>query len=139
MIFKINYKKKGFPYLQVKYGNRKTFMWKLSVYYSSCLWHPNHYQPYGQHKLVISMEHHQPTKYSVPALPWKMGTPSSFWELKRDPFPRIFSAILPPFWMKTTRNQSLNFPPFFLQNKDMFRNLTPFSCEIYPIFQIKSN
>ncbi len=36
----------------------------------------------------------------VPALPWKMGTPSSVWELKKVPFPRIFSAILPPFAWK---------------------------------------
>ncbi len=48
----------------------------------------------------------------VPELPWKMDTLSSFWELKRTPFPRIFSAILPPFCVKTRRNQSLNLPPF---------------------------
>ncbi len=48
----------------------------------------------------------------VLALPWKMGTPSSFWEFKRTPFPMIFSAILCLFCMKRRRNQSLNLPPF---------------------------
>ncbi len=60
----------------------------------------------------------------VPALPWKMGTPSSFWELKMTLFPRIFSAILSPLCMKTRRNQSLNLS-LFPQNNDIFRNFTP--------------
>ncbi len=64
--------------------------------------------------------------HPVPALPWKMGTLSSFWELKRSPFPRIFSAILPPFCVKTRRNQSLNLSPFPWKARIFSEILQPF-------------
>ncbi len=43
------------------------------------------------------------------------------------------------FLRENKEKSELKFTPFFLQNKDICRNLTPFSREIYPIFQIKSN
>ncbi len=74
---------------------------------------------------------------SVPALPWKMGTPSSFWDLRRAPFPRIFSAILPPFCLKTRRNQSLNIPLFSCKRMIFSEIWHPFRVKFTPFF--KSN
>ncbi len=66
-----------------------------------------------------------------------MGTPSLFWELKRAPFPRIFSAILPPFCLKIRRNQSLNLPPFSCKTRIFSDILHPFRVKFTPFF--KSN
>ncbi len=48
--------------------------------------------------------------------------------IEKDPFSKDIFINFPPFCMKIRRNQSLNLP-LFLQNKDIFRNVTPFSHE----------
>ncbi len=59
--------------------------------------------------------------------------------IEKGPFSKDIFSNFTPFLRENKEKSELKFTPFFLQNKDIFRKLTPSSHEIYPIFQIRRN